>query len=80
LNDAVTLNPVYEKKNILEWAGEYFDPRVTLFTLVFVIVAAAEAGFFFYEFHLQRRVIRATAKAAATAREWPTKQQLSLLV
>jgi hypothetical protein len=27
VNDAVTLNPVYEQKNILEWAHEYFDPR-----------------------------------------------------
>jgi hypothetical protein len=40
-----------------------------LFTLVFVIVAAVEAGFFFHELHLRRRVMRATVKAAATARE-----------
>jgi hypothetical protein len=69
VNDAVTLNAVYQHKNILEWAGEYFDRRVTLFTLVFVIVAGVEAGFFFYQLRLKRQVTRATAKADATARE-----------
>jgi hypothetical protein len=40
VNDAAALNAVYQHKNIFEWAREYFDPRVTLFTLVFVIVGA----------------------------------------
>jgi low temperature requirement protein LtrA len=56
-------------KNILELAGAYFDRRVTLFTLVFVIVAAVEAGFFLYQLRLKRQVMRATVKANATARE-----------
>jgi hypothetical protein len=56
-------------KNILELGGAYFDRRVTLFTLVFVIVAAVEAGFFFYQLRLKRQVMRATVKANAAARE-----------
>src|SRR6266436_4521311 len=56
-------------KNILEWAAKYFDPRVTLFTVVFVIVAIVEAGFFFYQLRLNRQIARATVKADATARE-----------
>jgi len=68
VNDAVTLTAV-QPQNILELAGEYFDARVTLFTLVFVIVAAVEVGFFFYQLHLRRQVTRATIKAAAMARE-----------
>ena len=69
VNDAAIAAAAYQHKNILEWAGEYFDPRVTLFTVVFVIVAMVEAGFFFYQLRLERQVTRATAKAAATARE-----------
>jgi hypothetical protein len=69
VNDAVALNAMYQHKNILEWASEYFDSRVTLFTLVFVTVAALEAGFFFYQLHLRRQLTRATVKADATARE-----------
>ena len=69
VNDAVTLNAVHQHKNILEWAAEYFDPRVTLFTVVFVIVAIVEAGFFFYQLRLNRQIARATVKADATARE-----------
>ena len=69
VNDAVTLNAVHQHKNILEWAAEYFDPRMTLFTVVFVIVAIVEAGFFFYQLRLNRQIARATVKADATARE-----------
>jgi hypothetical protein len=69
VNNAVTLNAVHQPRNILELAGVYFDRRVTLFTLVFVMVAAVEAGFFFYELHLKRQITRATVKANATARE-----------
>ena len=68
VNDAVALNAVYQHKNILEWAGEYFDPRLTLFTLVFVTVATLEAGFFVCQLRLKRRLTRATVKADATAR------------
>jgi hypothetical protein len=67
--NAVTLNAVHQHKNLFEWAGEYFDARVTLFTLVFVIVAAVEAGFFFYQLRLKRQITRATVNADATARE-----------
>jgi hypothetical protein len=69
VNDAAIVTAAYQQKNILEWAGEYFDPRVTLFTVVSVIVAIAEAGFFFYQLRLERQAMRATARAAATARE-----------
>jgi hypothetical protein len=69
VNDAVALNAVYQHENILERAGEYFDPRVTLFTAVFVIVTMLEAGFFFYRLRLKRQITRATVKADATARE-----------
>ena len=69
VNDARALNAVYQPKSILELAGEYFDARVTLFTLLFVIVAALEAGFFFYQLRLNRQIARATVKADATARE-----------
>jgi hypothetical protein len=69
VNDAVALNPLYQHKNILERVGEYFDSRVTLFTLVFVTVAMFEAGFFFYQLRLKRQIVRATVKANATARE-----------
>jgi hypothetical protein len=69
VNDAFALNAVYQHENILGRAGEYFDPRVTLFTVVFVIVAIVEAGFFFYQLRLNRQIARATVKADATARE-----------
>jgi len=69
VNDAVALNAVYRHKNILGWAGEYFDPRVTLFSVVFVIVAAVEAGFFLYQLRLKRQLTRATVEADASARE-----------
>jgi hypothetical protein len=68
VNDAVALNAV-QPQNILELVWEYFDPRVTLFTLVFVIVAMVEAGFFFYQLRLKCLIARATIKADATARE-----------
>jgi hypothetical protein len=69
VNDAVALNAAYQHENILERADEYFDPGVTLFTAVLVIVAMAEAGCFLYQFRLKRRITRATVKADATARE-----------
>ena len=34
VNDAAALNGVYQHRNIFEWAREYFDPVVTLFSLV----------------------------------------------
>ncbi len=52
-----------------ELVGEYFDARVTLFTLVFVIVATVEAGFFFYQLRLKRQITRVKVKAATTVRE-----------
>jgi hypothetical protein len=69
VNGAVTLNAAYQHKNILEWAGEYFDPRVTLFTLVLVIVGTVEASFFLYQSRLKRQITRATVKADAMARD-----------
>jgi hypothetical protein len=69
VHDAVALNAMYQHKNILDLAGEYFDPRVTLFTVVFVIVGTVEAGFFLYQSRLKRQVMRATVKAAATDRQ-----------
>ena len=69
VNDAVTLNTVYQPKDILDLAAEYFDPRVRLFTVVFVIIAAVEAGFFLFQWRLERQVMRATVKAAAAAHE-----------
>jgi uncharacterized membrane protein len=59
----------YQLQNILEFAGEYFDCRVALFTLVFVIVAAVEAGFFFYQLHLRHQITRTTVEANARAQE-----------
>src|SRR6266404_6039677 len=38
VNDACAVGAACQGKNILGLAGEYFDPRVTLFTLVFVVV------------------------------------------
>jgi hypothetical protein len=69
VNDAVALNAAHQHKNILQWAGEYFDPRVTLFTVVFVAVAALETGFFFYQLRLKRQITQATVEADATAHE-----------
>jgi hypothetical protein len=69
VNDAIALNAVYQHKNILKWAGEYFDPRMILFALVFVIVAALEASVFFYQWRLKCKIALATAKADGTARE-----------
>lgn len=69
VHDAATVVAALQHKTMLELAGDYFDPRVTLFAVVFVIVAGVEAGFFFYQTRLERQVMRATAKAAATAHE-----------
>jgi hypothetical protein len=69
VNDAVTLNAAHQHKNIFEWGAEYFDPRVTLFTLVFVTLAIVEVGFFFYQLRLKRQITQATVKADAAARE-----------
>ncbi len=80
VNDACTINAVCQSKNIFELAGEYFDPRVTLFTVVSVIVAAVEAGFFFYQLCLRRQITRATVEAKQRHMRWPMKQELSLLV
>jgi hypothetical protein len=77
VNDAVTLNAV-QPHNILELAGEYFDARVTLFTLLFVIVAAVEAGFFFYQLRLKRQVMWADQKAALAAREVASEKRALL--
>ena len=69
VNDAVALNAAYQHENILERAGEYLDPRMTLFTAVLVIVAMAEAGCFLYQLRFKRRITRATLQADAMARE-----------
>jgi len=34
-----SVNAVCQSKNLLELAGEYFDPRVILFTAVFIVDA-----------------------------------------
>jgi hypothetical protein len=78
VNNACTVDAVCQGKNILGLAGEYFDPRVTLFTVVLVIVAAAEASFFFYQSRLKRQVMRATEKAAATNRQLETETRALL--
>src|SRR5258708_39879349 len=77
VNDAVTLNAV-QPENILELAGEYFDARVILFTLLFVIVAAVEAGLFFYQLRLKRQVMWADQKAALAAREMASEKRALL--
>jgi hypothetical protein len=69
VNDAAALNAVHHPQNILELALEYFDPRVMLFTAVFVILAAIEADFFFHQSRLERRLMQAAVKEAAMARE-----------
>jgi hypothetical protein len=78
VNDACTVDAVCQGKNILGLAGEYFDPRVTLFTVVLVIVVATEASFFFYQSRLKRQVMRATEKAAATNRQLETETRAFL--
>jgi hypothetical protein len=78
VNDACTADAVCQGKNIFELAGEYFDPRVTLFTVVLVIVAAAEASFFFCQSRLKRQVMRATEKASATDRQLETETRALL--
>src|SRR5258708_30510809 len=78
VNDACIFNAVCQGKNIFELAGEYFDPRVTLFTVVLVIVAAAEASFFFYPSRLKRPVMRATEEAASTNRQFENEKKALL--
>jgi hypothetical protein len=69
VHDACIANAVCQGRNILELARQYFDMRVTLFTVVLVIIATVEAGFFLYRSRLERQVMRATIKADAMARE-----------
>jgi hypothetical protein len=69
VNDACAIDAVCQGKNMLELADLYFDPRVTLFTVVLFIFTTAEASFFFYQSRLKRQVMRATEKAAATDRQ-----------
>jgi hypothetical protein len=69
VNDAGSLNAAYQYTNILELAWDYFDSRLTLFTIVFLILVAVETGFFFYQLRLERQVMRAAEKAAAAAHE-----------
>jgi hypothetical protein len=75
VNDACIADAVCQGKNIFELVGEYFDPRVILFTLVFVIVATAEAGFSIYQSRLKRQLARATVRAAATTRQLDTERR-----
>ncbi len=77
VNDAVALNAV-QPQSILELAGEYFDARVTLFTLVFLTAAAVEAGFLFYRLRLKRQVIGATEKADLAARDVANEKRVLL--
>jgi hypothetical protein len=51
-------------------AGEYFDRKVTLFTLMSVIVATIEA---FYQLRLRRHVTRATLKLPLQLERRPMK-------
>jgi hypothetical protein len=69
VSDACTVDAVCQGKNILELAGKYFDPRLTLFTVVLVIVGAVEAGFSINQLRLKRQLTRAAVKAETTARE-----------
>jgi hypothetical protein len=78
VNDVCTIDAMCQDKNIFELAGEYFDPRVTLFTVVLVIAAAAEASFFLYQSRLKRQVMRAAEKAAATERQLRTETRALL--
>jgi hypothetical protein len=76
VNDTGTLNGLH--KNILELAGTYFDQRVMLFTIVFLIVVAVEAGLFFHQLRLQRQVMRAAEKAAATGHKVADEKRMLL--
>src|SRR5258706_8134459 len=76
--DVCTADAACQGKTILGLAGEYFDLRVTLFTLVFVIAGAVEAGFFLYQSRLKRQVMRATVRAAATTRQLDTETRALL--
>ncbi|HLK81429.1 MAG TPA: hypothetical protein VKT99_08030 [Xanthobacteraceae bacterium] len=78
VNDAGALDAVHQYKNILQLAGEYFDPRVTLFTIVFLTVVAVEAGFFLYQLRLQRQALRAAEKAADTGRKVADEKRILL--
>jgi len=78
VNDACSVNAVCQSKNILELAGEYFDPRVILFTAVFIVAATVEAGFFFYQLRLKRQVTRAAEKATLAAREVASEKRALL--
>jgi len=77
VNDAITLTAV-QPQSILELAGEYFDARVTLFTLVFLTAAAVEAGFLFDRLRLKRHVIRATENADLAARDVANEKRVLL--
>ena len=66
VNDASAVSAV--PKNILESAGEYFDRRVILFTIVFLIAAAVDAGFLVYRLRLKRQVTRATKSCPCCSR------------
>ncbi len=78
VNDAGALDAVHQYKNILQLAGEYFDPRVTLFTIVFLTVVAVEAGFFLYQLRLQRQALRAAEKAADTGHKVADEKRILL--
>ena len=78
VNDAGTLNAMHQYKNILQSAGEYFDPRVVLFTIVFLIAVAVETGFFFYQLRLERQAMRAAEKAADTGRKVADEKRILL--
>ena len=78
VNDACSVNAVCQSKNILELAGEYFDPRVILFTAVFIVAATVEAGFFFCQLRLKRQVTRAAEKATLAAREVASEKRALL--
>jgi len=78
VNDACSVNAVCQSKNILELAGEYFDPRVILFTAVFIVAATVEAGFFFYQLRLKRQVTRAAEKATLAARDVASEKRALL--
>jgi hypothetical protein len=78
VHDACTVDAVCLPKNILELAGEYSDPRVKLFTAVFVIVALVEAGFFLCQLRLKRQVMRAAEKAAFADREAANEKRVLL--
>ena len=78
VNDAGTLNVLYQHKNIWELAGTYLDQRVMLFTIVFLIVVAVEAGLFFHQLRLQRQVMRAAEKAAATGHKVADEKRILL--